>query len=146
MTGSSAPCGACKVFEKKICSRLCFAPYFCHEQGATHFEAIHKIPQQGSLSVPDVQSWFHSENPSMAPNFNPKTHTVRIRVCDPNSLANYEKLVSSSGEDHVSYISFEQASHSCKWNISKSHGSQVTIKYWLDFSLTDFLLLSWIWI
>ncbi|KAI3854930.1 hypothetical protein MKX03_009088 [Papaver bracteatum] len=43
MTGFGSPCGACKFLRRK-CSRGCvFAPYFCHEQGATHFAAIHKV-------------------------------------------------------------------------------------------------------
>ncbi|KAL4352540.1 hypothetical protein GQ457_06G005880 [Hibiscus cannabinus] len=116
MTGSSAPCGACKFLRRKYVRGCVFAPYFCHEQGATHFEAIHKVLKYHN-KVPsqfqDVQSWFHSEIPSMAPNFNPiNSYCENNEFCDPNSLANYEKLVSSSGEDHVSYISFEQASHS----------------------------------
>ncbi|RZC80273.1 hypothetical protein C5167_042850 [Papaver somniferum] len=43
MTGFGSPCGACKFLRRK-CARGCvFAPYFCHEQGATHFAAIHKV-------------------------------------------------------------------------------------------------------
>ena len=40
---SGSPCGACKFLRRK-CSKGCvFAPYFCHEQGASHFAAIHKV-------------------------------------------------------------------------------------------------------
>lgn len=43
MTGSGSPCGACKFLRRK-CTRGCiFAPYFCHEQGAAHFAAIHRV-------------------------------------------------------------------------------------------------------
>uniref|UniRef100_A0A453J175 LOB domain-containing protein n=1 Tax=Aegilops tauschii subsp. strangulata TaxID=200361 RepID=A0A453J175_AEGTS len=43
MTGLGSPCGACKFLRRK-CARGCvFAPYFCHEQGAAHFAAIHKV-------------------------------------------------------------------------------------------------------
>ncbi|KAK1652970.1 hypothetical protein QYE76_070775 [Lolium multiflorum] len=43
MTGFGSPCGACKFLRRK-CARGCvFAPYFCHEQGAAHFAAIHKV-------------------------------------------------------------------------------------------------------
>ncbi|KAI4303718.1 hypothetical protein MLD38_039316 [Melastoma candidum] len=43
MTGAGSPCGACKFLRRK-CARGCvFAPYFCHEQGAAHFAAIHKV-------------------------------------------------------------------------------------------------------
>ncbi|KAK7378451.1 hypothetical protein VNO80_03893 [Phaseolus coccineus] len=41
MTGS--PCGACKFLRRKCVRGCVFAPYFCHEQGATHFAAIHKV-------------------------------------------------------------------------------------------------------
>lgn len=42
-SGSGSPCGACKFLRRK-CARGCvFAPYFCHEQGASHFAAIHKV-------------------------------------------------------------------------------------------------------
>ncbi|KAE8666984.1 LOB domain-containing protein 14 [Hibiscus syriacus] len=43
MTGSSSPCGACKFLRRKCVRGCVFAPYFCHEQGATHFAAIHKV-------------------------------------------------------------------------------------------------------
>ncbi|KAK7284101.1 hypothetical protein RJT34_18840 [Clitoria ternatea] len=43
MTGSGSPCGACKFLRRKCVRGCVFAPYFCHEQGATHFAAIHKV-------------------------------------------------------------------------------------------------------
>ncbi|KAI4326553.1 hypothetical protein MLD38_031857 [Melastoma candidum] len=43
MARAGSPCGACK-FLRRRCVRGCvFAPYFCHEQGAAHFAAIHKV-------------------------------------------------------------------------------------------------------
>ncbi|KAK6259976.1 hypothetical protein SCA6_014450 [Theobroma cacao] len=188
MTGSGSPCGACKFLRRKCVRGCVFAPYFCHEQGATHFAAIHKVfgasnvskllahlpvsdrceaavtisyeaqarlqdpiygcvshifalQQQvvnlqaqlaslkeqaaqsilnGSVSenpngkyygkipshLQDVQSWFHPDNPSMAPQFNPNlsNHPNTNSYCetgflDPTSLGNYENSVISSGED-----------------------------------------------
>ncbi|CAB4321862.1 unnamed protein product [Prunus armeniaca] len=43
MAGSGSPCGACKFLRRKCVRGCIFAPYFCHEQGATHFSAIHKV-------------------------------------------------------------------------------------------------------
>lgn len=43
MTGSGSPCGACKFLRRKCVKGCIFAPYFCHEQGAHHFAAIHKV-------------------------------------------------------------------------------------------------------
>ncbi|KAK8997607.1 hypothetical protein V6N11_012158 [Hibiscus sabdariffa] len=43
MTGSGSPCGACKFLRRKCVKGCVFAPYFCHEQAATHFAAIHKV-------------------------------------------------------------------------------------------------------
>ncbi|GAB4830507.1 hypothetical protein Ancab_020218 [Ancistrocladus abbreviatus] len=43
MTGSGSPCGACKFLRRKCVMGCVFAPYFCHEQGASHFAAIHKV-------------------------------------------------------------------------------------------------------
>ncbi|KAK8717973.1 hypothetical protein V6N13_045223 [Hibiscus sabdariffa] len=43
MTGTSSPCGACKFLRRKCVGGCVFAPYFSHEQGATHFAAIHKV-------------------------------------------------------------------------------------------------------
>ncbi|KAJ8749617.1 hypothetical protein K2173_026266 [Erythroxylum novogranatense] len=43
MTGSGSPCGACKFLRRKCVKGCVFAPYFSHEQGATHFAAIHKV-------------------------------------------------------------------------------------------------------
>jgi LOB domain-containing protein 29 len=36
-------CGACKFLRRKCVRGCLFAPYFCHEQGASDFSAIHKI-------------------------------------------------------------------------------------------------------
>ncbi|KAF9606136.1 hypothetical protein IFM89_023189 [Coptis chinensis] len=43
MTGFGSPCGACKFLRRKCIRGCVFAPYFCHEDGATHFAAIHKV-------------------------------------------------------------------------------------------------------
>ncbi|XP_015891367.3 LOB domain-containing protein 29-like [Ziziphus jujuba] len=45
MTGSGcgSPCGACKFLRRKCVKGCVFAPYFCHEQGASNFAAIHKV-------------------------------------------------------------------------------------------------------
>ncbi|XP_047963187.1 LOB domain-containing protein 29-like [Salvia hispanica] len=43
MTGTGSPCGACKFLRRKCVRGCVFAPYFCHEQGAAHFAAIHKV-------------------------------------------------------------------------------------------------------
>ncbi|XP_008787549.2 LOB domain-containing protein 29-like [Phoenix dactylifera] len=43
MTGFGSPCGACKFLRRKCVRGCIFAPYFCHEQGAAHFAAIHKV-------------------------------------------------------------------------------------------------------
>ncbi|CAA7399019.1 unnamed protein product [Spirodela intermedia] len=43
MTGLGSPCGACKFLRRKCVRGCIFAPYFCHEQGAKHFAAIHKV-------------------------------------------------------------------------------------------------------
>ncbi|KAA3468898.1 LOB domain-containing protein 29-like [Gossypium australe] len=43
MTGAGSPCGACKFLRRRCVKGCVFAPYFSHEQGATHFAAIHKV-------------------------------------------------------------------------------------------------------
>ncbi|RWV85464.1 hypothetical protein GW17_00052747 [Ensete ventricosum] len=43
MTGFGSPCGACKFLRRKCVRGCVFAPYFCYEQGAAHFAAIHKV-------------------------------------------------------------------------------------------------------
>ncbi|XP_047339574.1 LOB domain-containing protein CRL1-like [Impatiens glandulifera] len=43
MTGFGSPCGACKFLRRKCVRGCVFAPYFCHEQGPSHFAAIHKV-------------------------------------------------------------------------------------------------------
>ncbi|OWM73903.1 LOB domain-containing protein 29 [Punica granatum] len=42
-SGCGSPCGACKFLRRKCVQGCVFAPYFCHEQGVTHFAAIHKV-------------------------------------------------------------------------------------------------------
>ncbi|XP_073009472.1 LOB domain-containing protein 16-like [Typha latifolia] len=39
----SSPCGACKFLRRKCVADCIFAPYFCSEQGAARFAAIHKV-------------------------------------------------------------------------------------------------------
>ncbi|TYI15930.1 hypothetical protein ES332_A08G221200v1 [Gossypium tomentosum] len=43
MTGAGSPCGACKFLRRRCVKGCVFAPYFSHEQGGTHFAAIHKV-------------------------------------------------------------------------------------------------------
>ncbi|XP_059459039.1 LOB domain-containing protein 33-like [Corylus avellana] len=43
MTGIGSSCGACKFLRRKCTSECVFAPYFCYEQAATHFAAVHKV-------------------------------------------------------------------------------------------------------
>lgn len=42
-SGFGSPCGACKFLRRKCAVDCVFAPYFCSEQGAARFAAIHKI-------------------------------------------------------------------------------------------------------
>ncbi|KAG9142894.1 hypothetical protein Leryth_016267 [Lithospermum erythrorhizon] len=42
-SSAGSPCGACKFLRRKCVRGCVFAPYFCHEQGASHFAAIHKV-------------------------------------------------------------------------------------------------------
>ncbi|XVF71968.1 hypothetical protein PTKIN_Ptkin12aG0082800 [Pterospermum kingtungense] len=225
MTGSGSPCGACKFLRRKCVRGCVFAPYFCHEQGATHFAAIHKVfgasnvskllahlpvserceaavtisyeaqarlqdPIYGCVShifalqqqvvnlqaqlaslkeqaaqnivngsvtanpnvkyhgklpshqLQDVQSWFHPDNSSMPPNFNPNlsnypnTNSYRENgFLDPTSLGNYENSVmSSSGEDHVSFTTFGEApSHSSM----SSFDMQTNTRQWTNFQEVD---------
>ncbi|MBA0553528.1 hypothetical protein Golob_012705 [Gossypium lobatum] len=193
MTGCASPCGACKFLRRKCVRGCVFAPYFCHEQGATHFAAIHKVfgasnvskllahlplsdrseaaltiayeaqarlqdPIYGCVShifalqqqivnlqaqlaslraqaaqsnpsvsvtanpndkyfgklhnLQDVQTWFHPNNSSMAPNFNTNLSTSSYGLSDPtSSLGNFGNSVISSGsEDYVT--TFEDAPRS----------------------------------
>ncbi|XP_039043726.1 LOB domain-containing protein 18-like [Hibiscus syriacus] len=41
--GGGGPCGACKFLRRKCVPGCIFAPYFDSEQGAAHFEAVHKV-------------------------------------------------------------------------------------------------------
>ncbi|PPR80633.1 hypothetical protein GOBAR_AA40084 [Gossypium barbadense] len=193
MTGSGSPCGACKFLRRKCVRGCVFAPYFSHEQGATHFAAIHKVfgasnvskllahlpvtdrceaavtisyeaqarlqdpvygcvshifalqQQQASQSIAngsvtsnpndgklpcsqlqDVQSWFHPDNSSMAPNFNPSSYGEH-GFSNPNSSGiYYENSIVSSGEDHISFTTFVEAPHS----MSSSLDMQTNNRQW----------------
>ncbi|CAN6465500.1 unnamed protein product [Victoria cruziana] len=50
MAGFGSPCGACRFLRRKCVESCVFAPYFCNEQGATHFAAIHKVFGAGNAS------------------------------------------------------------------------------------------------
>lgn len=43
MAGNGTSCGACKFLRRKCTNGCIFAPYFCYDEGATHFAAIHKV-------------------------------------------------------------------------------------------------------
>ncbi|KAJ7964550.1 putative LOB domain-containing protein [Quillaja saponaria] len=43
MTGFGSSCGACKFLRRKCTIDCVFAPYFCYDQAASHFAAIHKV-------------------------------------------------------------------------------------------------------
>lgn len=43
MTGFGSSCGACKFLRRKCTNQCVFAPYFCYEQAASHFAAVHKV-------------------------------------------------------------------------------------------------------
>ncbi|XP_073119818.1 LOB domain-containing protein 33-like [Henckelia pumila] len=43
MTGLGSSCGACKFLRRRCTTDCVFAPYFCYEQAATHFAAVHKV-------------------------------------------------------------------------------------------------------
>ncbi len=43
MTGLGSSCGACKFLRRKCTTECVFAPYFCYEQAAAHFAAVHKV-------------------------------------------------------------------------------------------------------
>ncbi|XVE52627.1 hypothetical protein DITRI_Ditri02bG0137100 [Diplodiscus trichospermus] len=43
MTGLGSSCGACKFLRRKCTSECVFAPYFCYDEAANHFAAVHKV-------------------------------------------------------------------------------------------------------
>ncbi|GLT43830.1 hypothetical protein SLA2020_177600 [Shorea laevis] len=43
MTGQGSSCGACKFLRRKCTSECVFAPYFCYDEAADHFAAVHKV-------------------------------------------------------------------------------------------------------
>lgn len=43
MTGFGSSCGACKFLRRKCTTQCVFAPYFCYDEAANHFAAVHKV-------------------------------------------------------------------------------------------------------
>ncbi|OAY46126.1 hypothetical protein MANES_07G118600v8 [Manihot esculenta] len=43
MIGMGSSCGACKFLRRKCMNDCVFAPYFCYDEAATHFAAVHKV-------------------------------------------------------------------------------------------------------
>ncbi|KAK8671775.1 hypothetical protein V6N13_038360 [Hibiscus sabdariffa] len=43
MTGLGSSCGACKFLRRKCTNECVFAPYFCYDDAANHFAAVHKV-------------------------------------------------------------------------------------------------------
>ncbi|KAK1270583.1 LOB domain-containing protein 29 [Acorus gramineus] len=60
MAGIGSSCGACKFLRRKCADGCIFAPYFCHDQGATHFSAVHKV--FGASNVSKLLSHLPSQH------------------------------------------------------------------------------------
>ncbi|KAE8718037.1 LOB domain-containing protein 29 [Hibiscus syriacus] len=43
MTGLGSSCGACKFLRRKCTNECVLAPYFCYDEAANHFAAVHKV-------------------------------------------------------------------------------------------------------
>ncbi|XP_057475168.1 LOB domain-containing protein 33-like [Actinidia eriantha] len=43
MIGIGSSCGACKFLRRRCTSDCVFAPYFCYDEAAAHFAAVHKV-------------------------------------------------------------------------------------------------------
>ena len=43
MTGTGSSCGACKFMRRRCTGECVFAPYFCYDQAASTFAAVHKV-------------------------------------------------------------------------------------------------------
>ncbi|PIA60426.1 hypothetical protein AQUCO_00300139v1 [Aquilegia coerulea] len=50
MTSFRSACGACKFLRRKCDNGCIFAPYFDHDEGATHFAAVHKVFGASNIS------------------------------------------------------------------------------------------------
>ncbi|KAA8534183.1 hypothetical protein F0562_031624 [Nyssa sinensis] len=64
MTGIGSSCGACKFLRRKCTSECVFAPYFCYDEAATHFAAVHKV--FGASNVSKLLSHLPVHNRSEA--------------------------------------------------------------------------------
>ncbi|PPR92201.1 hypothetical protein GOBAR_AA28480 [Gossypium barbadense] len=79
-----------------------------------------------SWKLPDVQSWFHPDNSSLAPNFNQSSYGEN-GFSNPNSSGiYYENSMVSSEEDHISFTTFVEAPHS----MSSSLDMQTNNRQW----------------
>ncbi|KAE8670749.1 LOB domain-containing protein 17 [Hibiscus syriacus] len=43
MTGLGSSCGTCKFLRRKCSNECVFAPYFCYDDAANYFAAVHKV-------------------------------------------------------------------------------------------------------
>ncbi|KAL7146930.1 hypothetical protein ABFS83_06G074800 [Erythranthe nasuta] len=62
MTGVSSSCGACKFLRRRCTNECIFAPYFCYEQAANHFAAVHRIFGASNVSKLLSHLPVHSRN------------------------------------------------------------------------------------
>ena len=77
VTGS--PCGACKFLRRKCAAECVFAPYFCAEDGASQFAAIHRV--FGASNAAKLLSQVAPEDRSEAAAT--VTYEAQARVRDP---------------------------------------------------------------
>ncbi|KAG5557811.1 hypothetical protein RHGRI_007900 [Rhododendron griersonianum] len=64
MTGVGSSCGACKFLRRRCTSECVFAPYFCYDEAAAHFAAVHKV--FGASNVSKLLSYLPQDNRSEA--------------------------------------------------------------------------------
>ncbi|XP_058207127.1 LOB domain-containing protein 33-like isoform X2 [Rhododendron vialii] len=64
MTGVGSSCGACKFLRRRCTSECVFAPYFCYDEAAAHFAAVHKV--FGASNVSKLLSYLPQDNRSKA--------------------------------------------------------------------------------
>ncbi|KAM0945073.1 putative transcription factor AS2-LOB family [Dioscorea sansibarensis] len=105
MAGFGSPCGACKFLRRKCVKGCVFAPYFCYDQGATHFAAIHKVFGASNVS----KLLLHLPSPIVSMPLLPSLMKLKQGFKIPSMVVSLISLHSTTSCGFGSTISFSQS-------------------------------------
>ncbi|KAJ8620717.1 hypothetical protein MRB53_029246 [Persea americana] len=141
MAGHGTSCGACKFLRRKCTNGCIFAPYFCYDEGATHFAAIHKVFGASNVSKLLSHLPMHSRSEAAIT----ISYEAQARIRDPiygcvaHIFALQQQVANLQGEidflamqtqttqpvaNAVNYASIQPINNFCDFQLSPQKGTE----------------------